>query len=371
MMLQGVNLGGWLVLEKWMTPSLFDGTTAADETYFCHDLGEDRARERLKTFRDTFIQRRDFAEIADHGFNAVRIPVPFFIFEDIGPYIHCYEYLDRAFEWAEEFQLKILIDLHTVPGGHNGTDNSGISGICLWSTREECVDCTLRVLERLAQRYGQREALWGIEALNEPMCNDTPSGAYLNIQEFIRYYTPAEPELAEGNANYSLAFLKQFYRDAYARMRRHMAADKRIVFCDAFELDIWDDFLLNEGMEGVCLDTHHYLMTPDRMLFTQRNLDVYRDYLLSLGTRLRAAGRRIPLIVGEWNVQNTVDGLREMTPSEKDELYCTLAELFQDGFSECLGWFYWSWKITAGGIDADCDDAARCVTKGWLKIRNI
>lgn len=106
MMLQGVNLGGWLVLEKWMTPSLFDGTTAADETYFCHDLGEDRARERLKTFRDTFIQRRDFAEIADHGFNAVRIPVPFFIFEDIGPYIHCYEYLDRAFEWAEEFQLK-------------------------------------------------------------------------------------------------------------------------------------------------------------------------------------------------------------------------------------------------------------------------
>ena len=124
-------------------------------------------------------------------------------------------------------------------------------------------------------------------------------------------------------------------------------------------------------MEGVCLDTHHYLMTPDRMLFTQRNLDVYRDYLLSLGKRLRAAGRRIPLIVGEWNVQNTADGLREMTPSEKDELYCTLAELFQDGFSECLGWFYWSWKITAGGIDADCDDAARCVTKGWLKIRNI
>lgn len=63
MMLQGVNLGGWLVLEKWMTPSLFDGTTAADETYFCHDLGEDRARERLKTFRDTFIQRRDLRRL--------------------------------------------------------------------------------------------------------------------------------------------------------------------------------------------------------------------------------------------------------------------------------------------------------------------
>ena len=30
--LRGVNLGGWLVLEKWMTASLFDGLEATDET---------------------------------------------------------------------------------------------------------------------------------------------------------------------------------------------------------------------------------------------------------------------------------------------------------------------------------------------------
>ena len=28
--LRGVNLGGWLVLEKWMTPSLFEGLQATD-----------------------------------------------------------------------------------------------------------------------------------------------------------------------------------------------------------------------------------------------------------------------------------------------------------------------------------------------------
>ena len=27
--LRGVNLGGWLVLEKWITPSLFEGLQAA------------------------------------------------------------------------------------------------------------------------------------------------------------------------------------------------------------------------------------------------------------------------------------------------------------------------------------------------------
>ena len=27
---RGVNLGGWLVLEKWMTPSIFEGLNAVD-----------------------------------------------------------------------------------------------------------------------------------------------------------------------------------------------------------------------------------------------------------------------------------------------------------------------------------------------------
>lgn len=37
--LRGVNLGGWLVLEKWMTPSLFEGLQAVDETSYCVELG--------------------------------------------------------------------------------------------------------------------------------------------------------------------------------------------------------------------------------------------------------------------------------------------------------------------------------------------
>ena len=29
--IRGVNFGNWLVLEKWMHPELFAGTTAEDE----------------------------------------------------------------------------------------------------------------------------------------------------------------------------------------------------------------------------------------------------------------------------------------------------------------------------------------------------
>lgn len=360
--IRGVNLGGWLVLEKWMNESLFSGTAADDETYLCVELGPGAARHRLTVHRNEFITERDFEEIARNGFNAVRIPVPFFLFEDVGPYIHCYEYLDKAFDWAEKYGLSVLVDLHTAPGGHNGTDNSGICGICTWSTSQKNVDYTVNMLEQVARRYGKRAALWGISVLNEPMCSDTNAGQYLNIRNLMQAYHPVNQELAKSNTNYSLAFLRKFYQDAYAAIRKHTGT--KVVFCDAFELDIWDDFL--KEFENVVLDTHNYLMTMDLMYFSERNAEVYAGYLRKLGQRVNAAAKRVPLIVGEWNAQNRADGLTDMTAEEKRQLYRTVSDEFQAGMSDTLGWFYWSWKVHMEGPDAVIDDACRAVRNGYL-----
>ena len=366
--IRGVNLGNWLVLEKWITEELFaDSDGAMDETYLCKNLGKERVSERLKVHRDEFISERDFEDMAFKGFNAVRIPVPFYLFEDVGPYIHCYEYLDKAFNWAERYGLKILVDLHSAPGGHNGTDNSGICGIRTWSTKQEYVDYTVQVLEQIAQRYGSREAMWGIGVLNEPMCSDTPTGQLMSIENFVNFYHPVDLELAKQNANYTLDFLRDFYRQAYAAIRRHMGPKKYVVFHDAFELEIWDDFL--KEFEGAVLDTHNYLMTPDMTVFKERNQGVYEAYLAELGRKVNAVARRLPLIIGEWNMQNRADGLESMTPKEKAQLYTAVADAFQASMSEALGWFYWTWKVIGdGGRDDICDDAMRCVSHGWLRF---
>lgn len=366
--IRGVNLGGWLVLERWIAENLFSGVSALDETYLGLELGPERVRERLKVHRDEFITERDFEDMAVKGFNAVRIPVPFFLFEDVGPYVHCYEYLDKAFDWAEKYGLKVLVDLHTVPGGHNGTDNSGIIGICLWSTKREYVDYSVEVLEKIAQRYGHRKAMWGIGVLNEPMCSDTEAGKVLNIGNLMRAYVPVDKEAAKGNENYTLAFLQQFYRDAYAAIRKYMGSDKYVVFSDAFELEIWDDFILHSGLEGVILDTHHYLMSPDMTLFKERNAKVYEKYLEELGKKIGRVANRLPLIVGEWNMQNQADGLAEMSWDERDKLYSTVSEGFQRAMKDCLGWFYWTYKVIMKGLDQECDDASRCVNHGWLRF---
>lgn len=45
MKIKGVNLGNWLVLEKWMNPALFEGTTAEDEYYLPRQLSRKCMRQ--------------------------------------------------------------------------------------------------------------------------------------------------------------------------------------------------------------------------------------------------------------------------------------------------------------------------------------
>ena len=154
--IKGVDLGNWLVLEKWMNPALFDGTTADDEYYLPTQLDPAVYEARIKTHRAEYINERDSATIKSWGLNSVRIPVPYFIFGDRAPFIGCIDELDKAFNWAEKYGLTILIDLHTAPMSQSGFDNGGISGVCKWAQLPDEVEFVLSVLERLAKRYGHR-----------------------------------------------------------------------------------------------------------------------------------------------------------------------------------------------------------------------
>jgi glucan 1,3-beta-glucosidase len=162
--LRGVNLGGWLVLEKWMTPSLFEGLEATDETTWCAELGREAAA-RLRAHWNHFITREDFAWLASVGVNAVRLPIGHWVLGPPYPYHSKYgaarhpfvdggiDVVDRALEWASEFGLRVLLDLHAAPGCQNGFDNGGIKDVCEWHTREEYLAHSVDLLGRLAARY--------------------------------------------------------------------------------------------------------------------------------------------------------------------------------------------------------------------------
>ena len=385
MNIKGVNLGNWLVLEKWMSPALFEGTTAEDEYYLPTQLSPEVYEARIKIHRSEYITERDFVTIKRMGMESVRIPVPYFIFGDRKPFIGCIEELDKAFNWAEKYGLTILIDLHSVPLSQNGFDNGGISGVCKWAQNPDEVEFTLGVLERLAKRYGNRKGLFGIQPLNEPVTENL-----WETMDVQNRYAPVDPELAKGSAPITMKFLRQFYLDAYDRISAYMPKDKYVVIHDGFELMAWKDFMQEEKYSNVILDTHQYLMVAEARGCSQ-TVEGYLKYIKEeLQPQITEMEKYFPVICGEWclfnslacgcdtkggqSVLNGVEGSRQesLSPEEKKEIYETLAKAQLELWGKGSGYFYWSYKLltdtvnTPGWIGWDSWDLGRCYDFGWF-----
>src|SRR5690606_37404592 len=77
----GVNLGNWLLLERWIQPSLFAGAAdARDEHGLCSALG-DGAEAHMRRHRETYVTADDFVWLARYGIDAVRIPFGYWLVE--------------------------------------------------------------------------------------------------------------------------------------------------------------------------------------------------------------------------------------------------------------------------------------------------
>lgn len=385
MYVKGVNLGNWLVLEKWMSPALFEGTTAEDEYYLPRQLSKEVYEARIKIHRAEYITERDFTRIKSMGMDAVRIPVPYFIFGDREPFIGCVEELDKAFCWAEKYGLQILIDLHTAPDSQNGFDNGGISGVCKWSQEPDEVGFELSVLERLAKRYGTRPGLWGIEILNEPILEDM-----WTTMDVANRYKPADPEKARGSRPNTMEFIRSFYLEAYDRIRKYMPDEKYVVIHDAFELKAWKEFMREDKYKNVVLDTHQYLMVAEA-LGCEQTVESYTAYIReTLAKDIEEMQQYFPVICGEWclfnslacgcdtkggqSVLNGVEGApaEVVSPEEKKRIYSALAKEQLDAWKKGSGYFYWSYKLLvdtvndAGWIGWDSWDFGRCTDFGWF-----
>lgn len=401
--IKGVNLGNWLVLEKWMLPELFEGTGAEDEVWLNRKMNPAELKEKMKEHRDTFITEQDFAFIKEQGIWLLRIPVPYFIFGDRPPFNGCVEYLDKAFDWAEKYGLQILIDLHTVPGSQNGYDNGGLTGVCKWCKNPEEVEFALTVLERLAKRYGQREGLYGIEVLNEPI-------------SFLVYATApstgkaVDKEEAKGSGYVPLPFLENFYRNAYRRLRKILPENKTIVFHDGFHLRHWGKFFRKEHMKNVVLDTHIYIFAMESFVPIHMPW-VYQIYIKSQQRLIERIQKDVPVVVGEWCICNkyaekavsqakseetAAKEKQEKTTSEvklaedisdksakvieQDELrkkrYLEIAAMQLQAWESGAGWIYWSYQFKPNRKEPldekwkESWDFSRCVENGWIEFKN-
>lgn len=384
--IKGVNLGGWLVLEKWMDPHLFDGTKADDEYYLAHDLPADVYQARIEQHRANFITEEDFLRIAHLGFNLVRLPVPYFIFGDRAPFIGGIDYVDRAFNWAEAYGIKILLDLHTAPDSQNGFDNGGISGVCKWASEPDEVEFEKSVVKRLAERYGDRDGLYGIEVLNEP----ATQSMFTDMQ---RRYKPRDPEKAAGSAPITFDFLYKYYRECYDMLRPILPDDKVIMFHDGFDIDKWEDFFKNNDFKNVVLDTHQYLMMAE-IQNHDLSVEAYEKTMTDFGKKIDAVNKYVPVVTGEWSLFNSYtagvdtngginptqqefDGAVRMDKEKLQKIYQALWKTQVDAWNNGIGYIYWTYKLNIDTINEpswygwDCWALQRVVDKNWLNPQDI
>ena len=364
MNIRGVNFGGWLVLEKWIAPALFAGTEAADEYHLARELPEAEYRKRMEEHRSTFIREEDFLFLSEQGINTIRIPIPFYIFGDRAPYTGCIQYLDFAFDMAEKYGLRLLIDLHMVPGSQNGFDNGGICGVCKWSGMPEEVDYTLRLLEKLAIRYGSREGLWGIQPLNEPI-TDALTGDIPWEQVWIRnIYPPRNAAEEAGSAPIRMEFLRKFYEDAYARVMPHLGEDKYFMIHDAFRTSLWKDFMREERFRNVVLDTHFYFGSVEAG-GCPKSPDAYRAVVEGrFYPVLDEMSRYFPVVTGEWSLDSGYAKDLE-NRADRENAYCMAAEIQRKAWEHTAGSFFWTYRIISDSPDADAWSFEKAVR--WMK----
>ncbi|GAA5946560.1 hypothetical protein JCM3775_002138 [Rhodotorula graminis] len=275
--IRGVNLGGWLTLEPFITPHLFepflDAPTPAEDEYTLSQNLRDQGRlmSTLREHYDTFITEKDFIAIAAAGLNWVRIPVPYWAVETWvdEPYLEkvAWNYLLKSIGWARKYGIRINLDLHSVPGSQNGWNHSGRLGSISFlrssmgqANAQRALDY-IAALAEFTSRKGVREVVPMYSVLNEPM-------------------------LAEIGDR----VLRGFYRKAYETARNITGYGPQqgpfLAFHDGFKgTHRWYNFLespsphrphvpATDGLDRVAYDSHRYLA------FTEPDLRSVRQQVL-------------------------------------------------------------------------------------------
>ncbi|RFU32771.1 hypothetical protein B7463_g3530, partial [Scytalidium lignicola] len=368
---RGVNLGGWLSLEPFITPSLFNydlNLGIIDEYTLCQHLGPDAAQSTLEKHYATFVTEQTFIDIASAGLDHVRIPFSYWAVVTYpgDPYVFrtSWRYLLRGIEWARKHGLRVNLDVHGLPGSQNGWNHSGRQGAIGWLNGTDGslnAQRSLDVHNQLSQFFAQPR--------------------YQNIISF--YGLANEPKMIVLDTNSVI----EWTTNAYNLVRKN-GINAYVVFGDGFlGLPKWQGELQNNGM---VLDAHQYVIFNAGQINFNHTAKV--QYACSGWTQqaeqsMNTATGFGPTIFAEWsqadtdcapNLNNVGWGTRwqgtyasgdsstqvlspdcptqdsscdctsaNADPSTYSDTYKQFLQMFAEAqmasFEKGWGWFYWTW----------------------------
>ena len=179
LLLRGINLGNWMVPEGYMWQFGGHVQSAAEIQHLVTELiGPTRSRDFFVQWRANYVTRADIHLIHQAGFNSIRVPMHYALFESEGA--EGFRLLDNLIQWChDEGGIYLILDMHAAPGGQTGT-NIDDSGGYPWLFEDAASQQQLiEIWTRIARRYRNQPIVLGYDLLNEPIPT-YPSLQYLN-----------------------------------------------------------------------------------------------------------------------------------------------------------------------------------------------
>jgi len=185
-------------------------------------------------------------------------------------------YLTKAVNWAQAHGLKVIIDLHGVPGSQNGYDNSGQrKPKPEWQNKAINIQRSNAIIQKLANTYRDMTGTVSIIApLNEPAGYD--GELILNVT-------------------------KQFWYDSYQNIRFPYDGGSResntlVLIHDTYQpISYWDNFMPAPKYTGVAVDTHIY-----QVFSVAENQMSYAQHIQNTCGRTDISNTPLWVIIGEW-----------------------------------------------------------------------
>ncbi|KAG8532835.1 uncharacterized protein KY384_002713 [Bacidia gigantensis] len=382
MPIRGINVGGWLAIEPFITPSLFNSyksnQAVLDEWTLTKQLGPQSAAQTLEKHYAKFITQQDFKDIQTAGFDHVRIPYSYWAITTYpgDPYVPkiSWRYLLRGIEYARQCGLRVNLDFHGLPGSQNGWNHSGKQGSIGWLNGTD----------------GSLNAQRSLD-IHTQLSTFFAQPRYKNI--ITIYGLANEPKMTE----LSPSTVNDWTTKAAAIVRKSGMTDALIAFGDGFlGLDKWQGQL--QGIQGLVLDAHEYVIF-DAHQISLSHVDkinyACKGWTGQMSTSLDTSTGFGPTLCGEWSqadtdcapylnnvgagtrwegtLQGTEKSAAVLKPSCPGGQGCSCAkanakpEDYEDGYKDWLlmnaegqmssfekgwGWFYWTWR-TEGATQWD------------------
>jgi glucan 1,3-beta-glucosidase len=335
--IRGVNLGGWLVLEQFIAPSIWnfpDNQSVIDEWTWT-EVAQSNATvaQALRNHWDTWVSEEDIRNLSLAGITHLRIPIGYWIVMSQAELDYYQEpfltggwpYLLRSLRWAKEYNMKAIIDLHAAPGAQNPWQHSGRARQSNWG-KGDTINRTLELLDRIAFRIKEFEnspelsgVVAGIGVLNEPFPLSLHGG---------------------------LSTVMNFYKKAYQVVRKQLGAQYMVVIDAAFHIHEWVGFMPLSNYTNVVLDLHRY-QCFDPYLQTAP-LSLHWNITCRIDAH-PAPLQTLPTFIGEWSVGYKVAAewaWVEPFPSIPEQIWLKRFGMAQMRVYEdtSLGWFFWNFK---------------------------